>query len=134
MDTSVSAKNRQAALLITQDLTAVPFSQHVIFRDFAQDCLVIGRTAVTAVLHAFFYAAFNHPTITLNSTKSEEDQVQLALTLSGQQIAPFWGLPCTGRTITLDLAIGCCFFGEQITHVDLHYDAGTLLRQLGLAL
>ena len=98
MDTQASAQNQLAALLITQDVTAVPFSNHVIFHDFAQDCLVIGREAVTAVLHTFFHAAFSDPTITLNHVCADDDSAQLELVLSGRQVAPFWGLPCTGRS------------------------------------
>ncbi|MEZ4590659.1 MAG: ester cyclase [Chloroflexota bacterium] len=133
MDTQVSAKNQQAALLITQDVTAVPFSSHVIFQDFAQDCLVIGHEAVTAVLQTFFNA-FSHSSITLKHIQADEDSAHLQLLLSGQQVAPFWGLPCTGRMVTLALEMGCRFYGEQVTHVELYYDAGALLRQLGLAL
>ena len=134
MDTQVSTQNQLAALLITQDITAVPFSNHVVFHDFAQDCLVNGREAVTAVLHAFFQTAFSNPTITLNRTQANAESIRLAFVLAGQQVAPFWGLPCTGRSVTLEMELGCRFLGEQITHVDLHYDAGALLRQLGLAL
>lgn len=134
MDSAVSAKNLQAARCIAEDVTAVPFSRYVILQDFAQDSRVMGQAAVTAVLHTFFHSAFHQPVITTKFTIANKDNVSMAMTLSGQQIAPFWGLPCTGREITLLLAIVCQFYGEQITHIDLFYDAGSLLRQLGLAL
>ncbi|MFZ1400409.1 MAG: ester cyclase [Candidatus Promineifilaceae bacterium] len=133
MNSQTLAQNQLTALRITQDVTAVPFSHQVIFQDFAQNCLVVGHEAVTAVLQTFFNA-FNHSSITHKHIQADEDSARLELLLTGRQVAPFWGLPCTGRTVTLALEMGCRFYEEQVTHVELHYDAGALLRQLGLAL
>lgn len=122
------------ALLVTQDVTAVPFSNNVILHDFAQSTIVTGRLAVTAVLHTFFHTAFTDLSIECNTILANEEITSLSVSLSGRQIAPFWGLPCTGRPITLMLTIICRFYAGQVAHIELFYDAGTLLRQLGLAL
>ena len=128
------ATNRQAALQLIRDVTAVPLSNNVILHDFAQNTLVTGREAVTAVLHTFFHTAFADLTIDCHTILDNEERVSLSLSLSGRQIAPFWGLPCTGRPIILTLTMICRFYASQVAYIELFYDAGTLLRQLGLAL
>jgi predicted ester cyclase len=44
------------------------------------------------------------------------------------------GIPPTGREIAVPMALFFWIDAEQIRQVTLYYDAGTLLRQLGLAL
>ena len=134
MQAQQAANNRQTVLQLTTDVTAVPFSNNVILQDFAQTTTVTGREAVTAVLHTFFHTAFTDLVIELDTLVANEETATLSLSLSGRQIKPFWGLPCTGRHITLSLAIICRFTADQIARIELFYDAGTLLRQLGLAL
>lgn len=134
MQVEQAANNREAVLQLTTDVTAVSFSSNVILKDFAQTTTVTGRVAVTAVLHTLFHTAFTDLVIELNTVVANEETATLSFSLSGRQIKPFWGLPCTGRHMTLSLAIICRFTADQIARIELFYDAGTLLRQLGLAL
>ena len=134
MQAQQAANNRQTVLQLTTDVTAVPFSNNVILQDFAQTTTVTGREAVTAVLHALFHTAFADQVVEPHTLTANEETASVCLTLSGRQIEPFWGLPCTGRSITLSLSITCRFCCDQIAYIELVYDAETLLRQLGLAL
>jgi hypothetical protein len=134
MPTQQATQNRQMALQLMHDVTAVSLTTHVILQDFAQATVIEGREAVTAVLRTFFHDAFTEMNLEIHTLLADRETATLSLSLSGQQIAPFWGLPCTGRHITLSLAIICRFRADQIAHIELYYDAGTLLRQLGLAL
>jgi steroid delta-isomerase-like uncharacterized protein len=129
-----AANNRQMALQLMAGDTAVSLSPTVILQDHAQSTTVTGREAVMAFLHAFFRRAFAGMTLEINTLLADRETATLSLSLSGRQIAPFWGLPCTGRHVTLSLALICRFHDGQIAKIELYYDAGTLLRQLGLAL
>lgn len=134
MHVEQAALNRQTVLQLTQDVTAVSFTQTVILQDVAQATTLTGRAAVTAVLHTLFHTAFAEQVVALHTFCAHEETASVRLTLSGRQIEPFWGLPCTGRHITFSLTITCHFIADQIAHIELDYDAEILLRQLGLAL
>ena len=44
------------------------------------------------------------------------------------------GIPPTGRAVAIPMALFCEIERQEIQLASLYYDAGTLLRQLGLAL
>jgi hypothetical protein len=44
------------------------------------------------------------------------------------------GILPTGREVVVPMALFCWIEAREIRKASLHYDAGTLLRQLGLAL
>ncbi|MCA9933516.1 MAG: ester cyclase [Anaerolineales bacterium] len=134
MQTQEAAHNRQIALQLVDGNTAVPLSPTVILQDHAQSASVSGQEAVATFLHTFFRDAFVEVALEIHTLLADRETATLSLSFSGRQIAPFWGLPCTGRFITLSLAFICRFHARQIVKIELYYDAGTLLRQLGLAL
>ena len=133
-----AATNRQLAKqLITEPtavLTAVSLAPTITLQDYARDIVIEGREAVIAAFDTFFHVAFVETAVEFNTLLADNQTATLSLHFSGRQVAPFWGLPCTGRHVTLSLAIIFHFHTDQIAHIKLYYDAGTLLRQLGLAL
>lgn len=129
-----AAHNQQAVLQLIGEGTAVPLTDDVILQDYAQSTTVTGREAVMGFLRAFFHCAFAEMRLEIQTLLADKETATLSLSFSGQQIAPFWGLPCTGRRITLSLVMICRFYADQIARIELYYDGGTLLRQLGLAL
>jgi steroid delta-isomerase-like uncharacterized protein len=129
-----AANNRKMVLQLTVDPTAVPLAEDVILHDFAQSTTVTGRKAVIDFIHTFFHRAFTDSVIEINLLLVDKETATLSLSLSGRQSAPFWGLPCTGRHITLSLTMIFRFHAGQITCTELFYDGRALLRQLGLAL
>jgi predicted ester cyclase len=44
------------------------------------------------------------------------------------------GLPATGREVALPMIIVCHIAAEKIQQAAMYYDAGSLLRQLGMAI
>lgn len=128
------AYNRQMTLQLMAGDTAVPLTDHVILKDHAQSTTVIGQDAVIDSLRAFFLQAFADTAVEINTLLADGKTTALSLLLSGRQVAPFWGLPCAGRHVTLSLVMICRFQADHIAAIELYYDGGTLLRQLGLAL
>ncbi|GAB4443657.1 MAG: hypothetical protein Kow0031_25940 [Anaerolineae bacterium] len=126
--------NRRITQQLTIDTSALPLADDIILHDFAQSTTITGRQAVLAFIRAFFQHAFANRQLNVDTLLADGQAAALSLSIAGRQIAPFWGLPCTGRPVTLSLALICHFQAEQITRIELYYDAGTLLRQLGLAL
>ena len=133
-DTASAANNRQTALRLIAEAETALLTPNVVLHDLAQDKTVSGRTAVTTFIRAFFQHAFTDKRIGINTLLADEETVMLSLVVSACQIAPFWGLPNTGRRLNLSLAMICRFQADHIARIELYYDAGTLLRQLGLAL
>ncbi|MCB9420229.1 MAG: ester cyclase [Ardenticatenaceae bacterium] len=132
--TQTALDNRQAVLRLVTDVTAVPLADDVVLQDFAQSITIAGRRAVTDFICAFFCRAFAEMTLEINTLLADGETATLSLVLAGRHIAPFWGMPCTGRHVTLSLALICRFHAGQIVYIEWYYDGGTLLRQLGLAL
>jgi steroid delta-isomerase-like uncharacterized protein len=126
--------NRRITQQLAVDISALPLADDIILHDFAQSTTLAGQQAVSAFMRAFFQHAFADKSLEINTLLADRETATLSLSLSGRQVAPFWGLPCTGRRVTLALALICRFHADQITRIELYYDAGTLLRQLGLAL
>lgn len=133
-ESGAAAINRQSALQLVLETTTAALTRDVILQDFAQDTSIAGRAAVTAFIHTFFHRAFVEKRVTINTLLADQETAALSLLLAGRQSTPFWGLPNTGRYLKLPLVIICRFQADYIARIELYYDAGTLLRQLGLAL
>ena len=134
MQINQAATNRQLAKQFIMETTAVSLAPTITLQDFAQSTTVEGREAVIAAFDTFFHTAFAETAVDFNTFLADDKTATLSLRFSGRQVAPFWGLPNTGRQISLSLAIICHFHADKINCIELYYDAGTLLRQLGLAL
>lgn len=126
--------NRNITQQLTADTSALPLADGITLHDFAQSTTITGRQAVLAFIRAFFQHAFADRQLDVDTLLADGQAAALSLSITGRQVAPFWGLPCTGRRVTLSLALICHFHADQIIRIELYYDAGTLLRQLGLAL
>ena len=119
---------------LTTDTSALPLADDVILQDFAQDRIVRGRAEVAALLDAFFIRGFADAHVTMQTTIADEASAMCEFVFCGRHVAPFWGLPATHRVVELPMVIACHLTNSQIQRAALYYDAGILLRQLGLAL
>lgn len=108
-------------------------AEDVILEDQAQGQVFRGRAAVTAVLYAFSQG-FPNARLEIRSQAQNGTAVFVELVFQGQQHGRFLGIPATGRQVTVAMVIVCQLYQERICRIALFYDAGTLLRQLGLAL
>ncbi len=106
----------------------------VLFIDQAQALTYTGRAAAEILLCSFFTFGFSHarvdaPTLTINN-----ETAVLEFTFRGRQSSSFLGIAPTGRTVAVPMVLTCGIRDGQVWRANLCYDAGTLLRQLGLAL
>jgi len=113
---------------------AAPLLEDVVLKDMAQNCAFRGRTAVAGHLRAFFVEGFLEARVEVQTTLADESVAMLEFTFHGRQDGPFMGIPATGREIILPMIIVCHIAAEKIQQAAIYYDAGSLLRQLGMAI
>ena len=110
------------------------FTDHVTLFDVARQVRVVGKTAVFATWDAFWGRGLVNRELTIQVVNVENEVVYVRGCVNGRQAHAFWGLPCTGRDIALPMTIICTCESDQISRIELRYDARSLLRQLGLGL
>ena len=62
-----------------------------------------------------------------------DDAVLVEAMLYGTHLGPFRGLPATGRKFELQFLAMFMFEGDRLVCERVYFDAGTVLRQLGIA-
>jgi steroid delta-isomerase-like uncharacterized protein len=125
---------RQIITAFVKNPTAVVLAEEVVLEDHAQNRICRGRAEVESVLRAFFVEGFPEVRTEVHSITADETFAVLECAFHGRQDGPFVGLPSTGREVALPIVIVCQILESQIHRLSLYYDAGSLLRQLGLAL
>lgn len=125
--------NRHLAEQFIRAPTAVPLADGVTWQDMGQNCTYVGRPAVTALLQAFFVEGFPAAHLTVQHLLVDEKKAVLQFIFSGRQDGPFMAIPATGRQVAVPMVLICTLHNATIEQAALYYDAGTLLRQLGLA-
>lgn len=108
-------------------------AEDIVFRDQAQERSFYGREAVTALLNVFFVQGFTLTETEVQTTVIGEEEMALAFLFHGRQTGPFLGIPATQQELVVPMALICRIQEGQIQQATLYYNAGTLLRQLGLA-
>lgn len=82
-----------------------------------------------------FYAAFTSLQHRVEeSFASGDDRVAVRFTLSGTHTAPFFGLPASGRSITVTANVVMHLRNGQVARLYGAFDEAGLLRQLGVKL
>ncbi|MCI0580843.1 MAG: ester cyclase [Chloroflexi bacterium] len=113
---------------------AVSLADNATLADHAQNCVFKGRAAVANLLRALFQDGFPGSRAEVQSIVADERTAVLEFIFCGRQGGPFLGIPATGRAVVVPMVLVCRLANAQIQQAALYYDAGTLLRQLGLAL
>lgn len=116
------------------DCTLIPLAEAVTWHDHAQNRTYSGRAEVQAFLCSLFRDGFSNVELEWHHLLSTAQSSAADFLFRGRQIGPFAGLPPTGQTVSLPMALFCTTANDNLYYVALYYDAGTLLRQLGLAL
>ena len=116
-----------------QTPTQLPLTEDVVLEDHGQRMVYRGRTAVLPILRAYFEDGFSDGRVTVHTTLTNEKSVVIAFNFNGRHDGPFLGIPATGREVTVPMILLGHVTQQQIQHLTLYYDAGTLLRQLDLA-
>lgn len=102
--------------------------------DKARQTQVTGAMAVMEVWDAFWQRGLANRELDFQEVYVENEVVFVKGWVNGRQAHSFWGLPCTGRDIRLQMTLIFTTQHAQISQIELRYDAGSLLRQLGLGL
>jgi len=126
--------NRQLVEAFVVERAAVALTEDVILRDTAQSRLFAGRAAVEAVWQAFFADGFAEVRIEIPTLIGDDAAAALEFTFRGRHRGRFMGIAPTGREVAIPMGLFCWIEAGRIRQATLYYDAGTLLRQLGLAL
>ena len=79
------------------------------------------------------YEGFPDFTAVIERTHHADDTVVLEGTITGSHLGVYRGLPATGRSIRLPICGVFVFEEDRLQCERVYYDAGTLLRQLGVA-
>jgi steroid delta-isomerase-like uncharacterized protein len=124
--------NRQLveAFALAQDPGVL--AEDVVLCDLAQERSFHGREAVTALLDAFFRRGFTAVQTEVLTMVVDDEEVALAFVFRGRQDGPFLGIPPTRLEVKLPMVMICRIQAGCIHRAALYYNAGTLLRQLGL--
>lgn len=137
VDTPTGYSARMKTFLIhaiTTSPAALPLAENIICEDYAQDRILRGRAEVVALLDAFFIRGFTNVQVNLRTALTDESSAVFEFVFRGLHVAPFLDIPATQRAVELPMVIICHLTNEQVQRAALYYDAGVLLRQLGLAL
>ena len=126
--------NRHLAEAFVADYRAAVLAEDVVLRDEAQGRTFTGQAEVEALLRAFYVEGFPGAQSHVRCIVADEAAAVLEFTFRGRQDGPFMGISPTGREVALPMTIVFRMAHGQIRSARLYYDAGTLLRQLGLAL
>jgi steroid delta-isomerase-like uncharacterized protein len=126
--------NRQLVEAFVTEQAAVALSEEAVFCDQAQSRSFAGRAAIESVWRAFFADGFAEMRVEIHMLIADDTTAALEFTFSGRHRGRFMGIPPTGREVTIPMALFCWIEAQEIRKANLYYDAGTLLRQLGLAL
>jgi steroid delta-isomerase-like uncharacterized protein len=126
--------NRQLVEAFIVGRTAVALTEDVVFWDQAQSRSFAGRAAVEVVWQALFADGFAEVRIEIHTLITDDTAAALEFIFRGRHHGRFMGLPATGQEVAIPMALFCWIEAGQIRRATLYYDAGTLLRQLGLAL
>ena len=124
--------NRQLVEAFVVGQTAVALAEDVVLWDQAQSRAFAGRSAVEAVWQALLADGFAEVRIEIHTLIAEETRAALEFIFCGRHCGRFMGIPPTGREVAIPMALFFAIEAGQIQRASLYYDAGTLLRQLGL--
>jgi steroid delta-isomerase-like uncharacterized protein len=126
--------NRQLVEAFVVGRSAVVLAEDVVFGDQAQSRSFTGRAAVEAIWQALFVDGFADVRIDIHTFIADDMAAALEFIFRGRHHGRFMGLPPTGQEVAIPMALFCQIEAGRIRRATLFYDAGTLLRQIGLAL
>lgn len=125
-------QNRRLLEAFALEQDAAVLAEDVVLLDQAQERSFYGREAVIAFWHTFFIHGFTQTETKVQSLIVDETEAAIVFTFYGRQDGPFMGIPPTRQAVVLPMVLVCQMTGKWIHQATLYYNAGTLLRQLGL--
>ena len=129
----IQCHNRQLVEAFVTERAAA-LAEDAVFWDQAQSRSFAGRALVEGMWRAFFAEGFAEVRIEIHRLIADDTAAALEFTFCGRHQGRFMGIPPTSREVAIPMALFCWIEAREIRRASLYYDAGTLLRQLGLAL
>lgn len=105
---------------------------HPDYRYEGPDGAVLHGPGQLEQLVAGFRAGFSDFHATITSEVEAGERVAMTMTLTGTHDGEFEGLPPTGASMTLPIAVFTRIEGERIVEDREFYDTATMLSQLGI--
>ncbi len=106
-------------------------AENIIFLDQAQERSFYGRQAVIG-RYAGLLHCFSERQIDVKTLMIEEQGAVIAFQYRARHNGPFMGIPPTLKEVDVPMVMICRMESGKIAQAELYYNAGTLLRQLGL--
>jgi len=119
---------------LLQERANWPLADDVILEDQAHSRTFSGRHSVQDCLLALYVDAFQDAQLEVRCIAADESAAAVEYVLRGRHAGAFAGISPTGRVVVLPMTPVCQIAAGQVYRASLYYDAGTLLRQLGMAL
>ena len=126
--------NLHIARMFLETPTAVPLAEEIVLQDLAQNCTYRKRAAVHRLLLAFFVEGFFEVKLKQQTLLADEKSAIVEFIFFGCHNGVFMSIPPTGQRVAVPMVLVCHIADGSIQQISWYYDAGTLLRQLGLAL
>ena len=126
--------NLYIAHMFLEAPTAVPLTDDIVLHDLAQNCVYRRRTAVYPLLLTFFVEGFSEVRMEKQTLLADERSAIVEFVFYGHHKGVFLSIPSTGKRVMVPMVLVCQIADGYIHHIRWYYDAGCLLRQLGLAL
>jgi predicted ester cyclase len=110
------------------------FQDDVVLIDHAQAQVFRGRAMAQSLLLDLFCTGFPGAQAEIHTIVENGHYTVVEFTFLGCQCGPFMGIAPTDQLVAVPVALVSQMREGKVGRVSLYYDAGTLLRQLGLAL
>jgi hypothetical protein len=112
--------------------SAAALAAGCVLRDQAQERSFHGPAAAGEFLDLWLRRAFAGVRWEVECVVSGGGAAAITFTFHGRHAATFMGLPATGQEVAVPMVLVLRLAGALVTRADLYYNAGTLLRQMGL--
>mgnify|MGYP001261770299 CR=1 FL=1 len=127
-------KNLGIARLFLETPLAVPLAEEIVVQDLAQNCTYRRRGGVQRLLQAFFAEGFSEVRLNPQTVLADEKAAMVEFVFYGRHAGVFMSIPATGQRVAVPMVLVCQIAEGFVVHISWYYDAGTLLRQMRLAL
>ena len=118
--------------LLSNALEPAGLDPAVQLHDHAQNRSFSGRQEVLDLFHTLLQDALSGSQLEISTFIADQRAAAAEFVLTGRHTGQFLGIPASGRQLSLAMTLICQLHDGVILAATLYYDAGALLRQIGL--
>ena len=119
--------------LLSNQLEPAALDLAVQLRDYAQNRSFHGRNEVLTLFKTLFQDGLSGSRLEISTFIADPQAAAAEFSLTGRHTGQLLGIPASGRELCLAMTLICQLRDGVIQAANLYYDAGALLRQLGLS-